>query len=299
MRIGNTFCQLGRALEEWTDEQVTVRSVTVDSENGLGQGEDLSADVSLSFPVTEPGEGQVQILDCTPSVTSDGSLAVTVETDVPVEGEIEPKEVAFNPDGTMSARVSMTIPRVKDSGTIEGESPDSPSADHFHSERDTVDNQDVPPFRNPELLKEVYESHDTFAEMADAIDMDVTGETVRRYMIDYNIHQPNSYETARENGTTIQIEADSDREAERNVVLPDGIGLPESVTVEELIETVSRSNTLYEVKKDLNMEQNEVHDMLKELNLVDVVMGRLSNDANSEMTREDIVDRLREASAER
>ncbi|PSP29073.1 hypothetical protein BRC65_00925 [Halobacteriales archaeon QH_2_65_14] len=298
MGIGNKFCQLGRALEEWTDEQVTIRSVTVDSENGLDGGEELSVDVSLSFPVAGSDENGGQVFDCTPDVTADGSLAITVETDVPFEGDVEPKDVTFNPDGTVSTTVAFTVPQTESTAERRddrrnGDSPGSP-----HSEKPATDNREVPPFKNPELLKQVYESHDTFAEMADVIEMDVTGETVRRYMIDYSIHQPNSYETARKNGASIQDVA-ADREAEQSVVLPDGIGLPDSVSVDELIETVSRSNTLYEVKEDLDMERKEVHEMLKELNLVDVVMGRLSNDKNTEMTREDIIDRLRKASAER
>ena len=113
-------------------------------------------------------------------------------------------------------------------------------------------------------------------------------------MIDYNIHQPNSYNQS--DGPTASDDEFGDEEA---IVLSDGIGLPDSVSVEELIETVNQSNTIHEVKEDLDMERKEAHGMLKELNLVSVVMGRLANDAGREMQREDIVEHLREVSQQR
>ena len=49
---------------------------------------------------------------------------------------------------------------------------------------------DVEPYQDPELLQEVYEQHETFTEMTEALDVDVTPQTVRRYMIEYEIHEP-------------------------------------------------------------------------------------------------------------
>lgn len=188
--------------------------------------------------------------------------------------------------------------------------------------------RELPPFKDPDLLREVYESCNTFAEMADAIEMDVTAETVRRYMIDFDIHEPKSYSSSDEdydtNGTAKSVtdaarsqeesrdpEASdardvgpgsvsghsADSEAETQVVLSDGIGLPEDVTAETLIETVRRSNTLYEVKQDVGIDRQDALQMLQDLNLLDLVMGRLTTETDREISREDIIERLREASA--
>jgi hypothetical protein len=80
------------------------------------------------------------------------------------------------------------------------------------------------------------------------------------------------------------------------VVLADGIGLPDDVTVETLIETVKRSNTIYEVKQNVGIERQDALEMLRELNLLDLVVGRLATEAERDISREEIVDRLREAS---
>jgi hypothetical protein len=48
----------------------------------------------------------------------------------------------------------------------------------------------VPAYKDPEALQAVYEEYDTFPEMTEALGADVTSETVRRYMVDYDIHDP-------------------------------------------------------------------------------------------------------------
>ena len=54
-----------------------------------------------------------------------------------------------------------------------------------------VHGEDVkPPHRDPERLREVYEAHDTFTEMTEALDVEVTPQTVRRSMAALGIHNP-------------------------------------------------------------------------------------------------------------
>jgi hypothetical protein len=226
--------------------------------------------------------------------------------------------------------------------------------------------RNLPPFRDTELLREVYEDCDTFAEMVDAIGMDVTAETVRRYMIDHGIHRPDSYDTgddtagndsardavrngdganaagegspngdgraraderltgdgnrtshagagadgrpdgngvSRAEGDASTTEGDASTtdepavDGEMPVVVSDGIGLPEEVTVDTLVETVKRSNTLYEVTQDIDIDRHDALELLQELNLLDLVVGRLSAETKRDISREEVVDRLREASA--
>lgn len=296
MGMDSTLRHLGRFLDEWDRQEASVRAVAVGDCDGAGTGDGVSTEVEISFPVAASGGPDRGVTACTPTVGSDGTLELSLATGIPITPreheavEIEPVDASFEGDGTVTVTFSGTI--TAGDGVPSGA--DSRPAGDDKGTTDGGVTDDTPPFRNPELLEEVYESHETFADMAEALEMDVTGETVRRYMIDYNIHQPNSYNQS--DGPTASDDEFGDEEA---IVLSDGIGLPDSVSVEELIGTVNRSNTIHEVKEDLDMERKEAHGMLKELNLVSVVMGRLANDAGREMQREDIVEHLREVSQQR
>jgi hypothetical protein len=118
-------------------------------------------------------------------------------------------------------------------------------------------------------------------------------------MVDYDIHQPNSYDTGSDEADAVEEADDPDPEADGQspVVIADGMGLPDDVTVDTLIETVKRSNTIYEVEQDVGIEREDALEMLKELNLLDLVVGRLATEAKRNISREEVVDRLREASA--
>lgn len=307
MGVNETLCLLGGFLDEWDRDVITIRSVTVSEEGGT-DGRAV-AEVSLDIPIVS-AEGDTEgRIGYAPTISSGGTLGVTLETDLSVPesesiADVEPVDATINADGTATVAVNLTVAETDEhavdeystgSGLSEAQQRrDEPTENGQTKSRTTERKRDVAPFKDQELLQEIYETHDTFAEMADALDMDVTGETVRRYMIDYDIHQPNSYQTASP-ATTESTETDD----QEMVVLSDGIGLPENVDIEDLIETVNRSNTIYEVKEDLNLERSEAHTMLKELNLVDLVMGRLTNDKSTDITREDVVDRLRDVSQAR
>jgi hypothetical protein len=189
--------------------------------------------------------------------------------------------------------------------------------------RSVRSDRSVPPFRDTELLAEVYDTHETFAEMAVALDMDVTAETVRRYMIDAGVHQPASYNTGgtdttdddapdaedpttdpdrdrSTDGPEPSDSADADTDADGSpVVLADGIGLPNDITVETLVEAVKRSNTVHEVERAVGVDHDDALELLRELNLLDLVVGRLATEAERDISRAEVVERLREASATR
>lgn len=72
----------------------------------------------------------------------------------------------------------------------------------------------TPAYKDPELLKEVYESCDTFPEMRQALDVDVTAETVRLHMVEHGIHEPGSGITeTRENGSRAESQNHNGKEA--------------------------------------------------------------------------------------
>jgi len=302
MGVGGALRQVATFLEE-CEQAAAVADVDLVECNEREEG--LAADVELSLGGPSP-DGDAMAL-CATSLNADGTLRLGFETReavLPVGAhdiEIEPQDATLRTDGTVRVEVSAFVPDGDSSAeasaasaTVSGDEEASASRDARTAE--TGRDREVPPFKDPDLLASVYESCDTFAEMAETIEMDVTAETVRRYMIDYDIHEPNSYNTADE---TDEAEDATAAGEEDPVVLSDGIGLPEDITVEELIETVKGSNTIYEVKRDMGVARQDALEMLRELNLLDLVVGRLATEAERDITRDDVVERLREASATR
>lgn len=358
MSIGASLRHLGDILDEWDGDAVTIESVRVSDEIDLASGEDVSAAVSLSIDLSaSDGESSV-VVDATPSVTGEDTLALDLETSISFghfeeyDVVVDPGETTLHSDGTVAVEVELALETsderetdgesAADVGTTQQETEYRPSAyrdsgtdggGHSTDASSDGGRRDVPPFKDPGLLRDVYENHDTFAEMADAIEMDVTGETVRRYMIDCEIHEPNSYRTDStttstsggvteaesceatespaagdsapstadavhsESGTAGQS-ADPTEPMERGekTLVSDGIGIPDSVEIDELIDAVNRSRTIHEVSRDLDFDRREARDLLTELNLLDLVLGRIDNDPNRTISREDVIDRLRSVS---
>lgn len=363
MTVGSALQELGRVLDGF--DQAAVRNVGVVEPADADGARGVTADVELTVSTQPDAEGGAEPVSlATVTVEADGQLRFAFEsadalvpaTDVDVT--IEPTAVTVD-DGAITVSLSVSVPVRSDAGQADdersapagdpdggdgtdGESDGDADTD-AHGKRDgsgIESDRSVPPFRDPELLAEVYDSCDTFAEMADTLGMDVTAETVRRYMIDAGVHQPNSYDTkgngggstadgneggeteGRENterdgeagpdaGTEAKPKSgpatadggeldggpDPDAGASEPVVLADGIGLPNDVTVETLVETVKRSNTIYEIKRDIGVDREDAVEMLRELNLLDLVVGRLATEAERDISRAEVVERLREASA--
>lgn len=208
-------------------------------------------------------------------------------------------------------------------GATESASPGNPDATADVDASGTASDGDpgrtpgVPPFEDKRYLRYLYSANETFADMAEEIDMDVTAETVRRYMIYAGIHEPSSYDTgsdtttpeeegsgpgavtdAAERDEVDEPTANGSRSGDVEVVAADGIGLPDGVTIEHFIETVRRSNTIFEVQQQMGGDRDEVREMLEKLNLLDLVMCRLAMESEHTVTREEVVERLRQSVAQ-
>lgn len=300
MSVSNTLAHLSHFLEEWDRDAATIRSITMTDEVGPITEDSISAEVTLEVPMVPTSAEGDAVVECTPSVTREGFLGLELETTLSVTNtgryrvDVEPANATLDTDGTATVTIGLTIsdiherPNDEHSTVSDGTQFRENGEELDHSTTETQE-RDVPPFRDPELLQNIYQANDTFAEMAEALDMNVTGETVRRYMIDYDIHKPNSYGT-----DSVETAESAAADSHNEEIRADALGLPENVTVEDLIETVSKSNTIYEVKEDLDLERTEAHTILKELNLVDLVMGRIANDKNRDIKPEDVVERLRD-----
>ncbi len=304
---------------------------SVDFPDGLREP-DPTAELELVLPLAAATDDGTDLSIVAGDVESDGSLRLDLETtgsivpSTPAALAVDVRETSIMPEGTIavSLSVSVSTDAAAGRGVCETEAEtrsanDSPSSSG--SGADSSTDADVPPFRNRELLAEVYDSCETFAEMTDALDMDVTAETVRRYMIEHGIHEATSYDTRSDadsdHDETEPVDADADPTdaepavaneppsagdtdgQEQPVVLTDGIGLAEDLDVDTLIEAVRKSKTIYEVKQEFGVEREDAVDVLRQCNLLDLIAGRLADDGRNEVTREEIVGRLRDASATR
>jgi len=208
---------------------------------------------------------------------------------------------------------------------------DAAVATEIYTERD----ESVPPYDDEPYLRGLYEACDTFDEMAEAYERDVAAETVRRYMTEAGVHEPSSYgsvsdtEGADVDGDSVgddpepvsaeENDADSSEDSTESrrsqatpdeaeevdpvkgianqEVLADGIGLPEGLSIEQLADAVENSMTLYEVKQALNLGWDETRRLLERLNLLDVVVTRLSEQDQRGVSRAEIADRIRQSVA--
>lgn len=323
MSVGRRLRELGEVLDDFENAgRVTSVEFLEPIEPSLGPTAEIELVVSTAS--VSRHEGVVSEIVRT---DEDGRVQIVLESTVTTasreetSAELEPCGVTIDTDGTATVTVRLSLDRdgaPSDGTSCERETSRSEPDPGAENEPDRESNR--PPFRDPELLASIYDSCETFTEMSEAIEMDVTAETVRRYMIDCGIHEPNTYrvDESSNDQTDSHSEADAEsaaraaedddlpesapdapgeQESSPPVALTDGIGLPDNVTIDALVESVSESNTVYEVKRDLDLERAETLDLLRQLDLVDLVVGRVASKRERNLDRSEIVDRLRRASA--
>lgn len=321
MGVGSALLKLGGFLEECERRKGVLDVETVDRVDLAEPGRAKST-VHVTLDLTRSNGDASLFTAHDTELGEDGSLTFDVASTRPVlpDGDddvaVDPLDARFEPNGTAVVTLSLSV---ADDEVSRSEAQSGSATPEKEGPSATRHDRDVPPFEDTELLLKVYESCDTFREMADELGMDVTAETVRRYMVDHGIHEPNSYDTGRsteeerdrddvdrdpttepdpdEHGDDEGTEPDTGDRREPPTVRADGIGLPEDVTVETLIETVRGSNTIYEFKREVGLEREDALDVLRDLHLLEFFTGRLDSHPEREITREEVVERLREASA--
>jgi len=267
-----------------------------------------------------------------------------------------------------------------ETGSIEEEQTEKTRSANQEQSRDASKNK--PAYKDPNRLREVYENHDTFNEMTAALDVEVTPQTVRRYMIKHGIHEPASRKTPTKNllstnpdavSTTEDNESQNsqrrestgekgqdsetrNRDTESRDVVSDGtqnencstdndeadqsserrdaekhesqndqqsaqdtttsegttnhtetdstleeqsteIELPPGLSIEQVKETVHNSKTLLEVQNNLNLDREEAQQLLQDLNLLDLVHGRIATRDRKDQTLDEINRRVQSATS--
>jgi len=189
-----------------------------------------------------------------------------------------------------------------------------------------VRDDSVPPYEDTDYLQALYDECDNFREIAEQIQMDVSSETVRRYMIEADIHVPNTYNTSSEdeeepsvNSEASDADASQSTDADEQVdvvepvsaesaasveesigelpdeqLVTDGLGLPAAVQLQDVADAVVDSDTVYEVQRCLNLGRDQTRDLLQELNLLDLVLCRLADEPEQDVSYGTVAGRIRQ-----
>lgn len=156
------FGELTAVLERLETSDAAVEHVAVD-EQSIQSGGELTADLRVEVPLlsnVELGEG------------------VTIEAE---NTDLRDQRVPVDLSVTVSVDDASPNRRFRTGTAGVDELADGQLASN-----------DVPAYKDPDALAAVYERYDTFPEMTAALDTDVTSETVRRYMVQHDIHDPHA-----------------------------------------------------------------------------------------------------------
>lgn len=272
--------------------------------------EDLSSTL-LSDVMGGAGDGEPNLsLSPNELETSDGEILVELSLMI----DVGQTEYSDSTDSNNSCAVSpSSSERTTDT---DGDAAECES-DGIESTLNSVRTNSVPAYEDTEYLRRLYELSETFDEMSDRIVMDVSAETVRRYMIDAGIHSSESYATTHQNqsakstggsvenyaqsvegaqtGSTYDSEdstsvrsgkprpeldrsgADYAESLPKKDLLTDGVGLPDDVTLQELVEIVVQARTVHEVHRRLDIDHVRTRELLR-LNVLDLVVNRISTE---------------------
>jgi hypothetical protein len=268
----------------------------------------------------------ITIIDITPhekTLLTEESLSLTVSVGVPVFNKIDTNDVEITPqdadaltDGTVTLDFSVQVPLSHDSEERAPENRPEHESDHTEGNTQPEDTEpedagkiqstESKPYQDPDRLREVYDEYDTFPAMTDALDVDVTAQTVRSNMIQQGIHEPKTNGTDTDAGESdteddaqqSEREVEDSFENEEEVVLSDGMGLPAGMTLDEFKTAVHTSRSFLDVQRELGGDRDYTYRILKELNLIDLVHGRLSKKAEREPSLKEIESRIQQSTTQ-
>lgn len=188
MTQGQALRETARIVEVLEEAGVAVEdvSVTAGGDEAASVGLQLRLpEESLTLPVRERGGADAR--GGTGGATPDGATGPDSPAGDASDGVAdEPPDDARRADGAGTGP-SGAVPCPVDACE------ETFGSDHgmkIHVAKSHGDDENTPAHRNPERLAEVYERHDTFDEMRDALAVDVTAQTVRRNMMKHGIHDP-------------------------------------------------------------------------------------------------------------
>ena len=169
-----------------------------------------------------------------------------------------------------------------------------------------VAGEDGPPaYRDPDRLAAVYESENTFPEMRDALDADVSAQTVRRHMIRHGIHDPDDPTPTQQpaadgEASTDAAQADADDDAADGTT--DGravadfvdadLAIPADLDLGTLGQCVEAADTLYDVQQRFGIDRETARELLAAFDLLELVHGRVATKHERDRLKDEIDRRI-------
>jgi len=92
----------------------------------------------------------------------------------------------------------------------------------------------------------------------------------------------------------VTTEETSSEPADEVVAIPDGIGFPHDLTLDQLTAVVSTSKTLHEAGTRLGLDRDRTRELLDDLGVLDLVHGRVSTRHERAASPEEVDERIRE-----
>lgn len=287
-------------------------------ESGASAAVDRQSDgrvESVGDPSEEAGGDEEPIAAATPAGGSSETAAAD-SSRLASEDDRGPDVAAGADDENRTAREPIDEAGSEDPAAGDTTDPPGDSPSELAAVRDRT----VPPYEDEAYLRALYEHYDTFASMRDAIEMDVSAETVRRYMIETGIHEPDRYDTGDGEATEdLTRTANAGQRADQTDVRggtgagppPEIADVREALELEaaelelsdefemtDLVDAVVDGRSTHEVARELNLGHDATRDLLRQLDLVDLVSFRLTEAADHETPYETVVARLRQGGAE-
>lgn len=196
MNLNELFREVAAVAEAFDDAGQEV--VGVETPGGQCTPEDPSLELTVDVSPADCADapGGVSLVPRAAETTEDGRVRVTLA--------VEADESA--PGGGAVTRGG--------GGSVVADGSDAGGGDEPSGASGPEDDEspDVPAYRDPAKLREVYDEDASFREMTAALDVDVTPQTVRRYMIDHGIHVPASARTDEHEDVDAEEEPGSDDE---------------------------------------------------------------------------------------
>jgi hypothetical protein len=292
MEIQASFDVLSAVIDGYESRGLSVK--TVDATTNEADGGGVHATVEVAVPLAADGE---TLAAESAVVTQAGDVRVDFSTGDLCRPASRPGVVSATVDAArvVADGVVVTVALVVDPAAS-GSASDAPveavadgsggAADRPADEDDptgslaAVRDESVPPFEDVPYLRRLYKQCDTFAAMTSLFETDVSAETVRRYMIEAGVHDPESYETEEDAAPT------------ENLPVED-VDVPDDLTVGAVADAVVDARTSYEVSRRIGLDLDRTRDLLRRLDLLDLVTSRIDAAPDHRSSPEEVIARIR------
>lgn len=183
IQLGDAVCRGHICLTIPLEDISRLEETRIETDNARIVGNEVHIDLDVAIEIEG---GRVS-----ENTSANAATHETVATDSarahPAETPPEPPRTSPSADpGRIDAAVDPSDANEAKTTSPDEERVDTPGA----SQTDEANAERYAPYRDPDRLEAVYDEDATFKEMKAALGVDVTAQTVRKYMIKYGIHEP-------------------------------------------------------------------------------------------------------------